>query len=174
MNTNFLKSIIFSTMFLFISSCSSNTNIRQIDIPEASFEKTERFKLQGHIEKPGKPELIQLDSNFNITYDNNDTKYFAFVKNEFAKIVVLSNAFDSQKDIIDSLEDLVNVKIDQINSLKELITTNENLSKHIAVLYVNEQEMRQLEQNNYKFQKLMDRIFMIIQGGAIIALAIAL
>jgi len=158
---------------LFSFGCA-NPEVKPIEIPKAKFEKTEPFEIKEYAEKPEKPELIQLDSNFNITQDSAETEYFAFTKSNFAKIVGLSKSFDTQKQVINNLEYLVNIKINQINSLKELVSMKENLSKSIAVLYANEQQMRQLERDNYQLQKLIDRVFMIVQGGAIIALAVAL
>jgi len=171
-----MRNILFFILcvcLLFSFGCSK-PEIKPISIPKADFEKTERFEIKQHVKKPEKPELIQLDSEFRKTNDSAQTEYFAFTKSDFAKIVALSKSFDTQKQVIDNLEYLVNIKINQINSLKELASMKESLSQHIAVLYLNEQEMRLLEQENYEFQELMDRVFMIVQGGAIMALAFAL
>ncbi len=161
--------ILFS---LFMIGCAAK--IEPIQIPKAEFSITESFVIQEHIEKPIRPDFILLDGNFEITQDSHQAEYFAFTPNNFAKIIALSTSFDSQKEMIDQLENIVNLRIDEINALKELIATKEILSEHLAVLYANEQQIRQIEARNYTIERLSNRLVMILQTGAIIALVIAL
>jgi hypothetical protein len=58
--------------------------------------------------------------------------------------------------------------------LKELIASKEILAEHMAILYANEQNIRKEENRTYQIQKLTDRIFMFVQSGVIVALALAL
>ena len=167
------KTILCILVFFFLFGCSIK-NIDPIIIPTSNFEKTENFVIETHVEKPAKPNYILLDSNFQKTTNTKEIKYFAFTSEEFAKIIALSKSFDSQKDMINELEKLVNIKIEQINTLKEITVLKENLSQHLALLYSNEQNIRSLESRNFQVRQIMDRVFMIIQAGVIIALAIAL
>jgi len=142
-----------------------------IEIKKVNFTKTEPI-TQAPITKPDKPKYILLDENFESTLDVAKVKYFAFTATEFAKIIALSTSFDAQVDMFEQSIELTNLKIAEINALKELIATKEVLSEHLAVLYANEQNIRQLESRDYKLEKFMDRIYMVIQSGVIVALAI--
>ncbi len=157
---------------LFLLGCAPK--IEPIQIPKAEFDKTQSFNIEEHIEKPTRPDFILLNKDFEITQNNDEAEYFAFTPNEFAKIIALSTSFDSQREMIDQLENIVNLRIDEINALKELVATKEVLSEHLAVLYANEQTIRQIESRNYTIERLSNRLVMILQTGAIIALAIAL
>lgn len=173
---NYKQYIIYNIIIilsLFIFGCGGK-EIQPITIPKANFEKTEDFVIKEHINKPDKPNLQTYDKLFNETQDPNKIHYFVFDKYEFAKIVALSKAFDGQKEMIDQLSIIINLKIDEINALKELIVSKEILTEHMAILYVNEQNIRKEENRTYQIQKLTDRIFMFIQSGVIVALALAL
>ena len=76
--------------------------------------------------------------------------------------------------MVDQLGVIINLKIEEINALKELVATKEIMAEHIAMLYLNEQQIREIENKNFKIQLLMDKVFMIIQSGVIIALAFAI
>ncbi|MCF7910880.1 hypothetical protein K9L16_04365 [Candidatus Pacearchaeota archaeon] len=158
---------------LFIFGCGGK-EIQPITIPKANFEKTEKFVIEEYINKPERPNLQTYDELFNEEQDPEKIHYFVFDKYEFAKIVALSKAFDGQKEMINQLSVIINLKIDEINSLKELIVSKEILAEHIAVLYINEQNIRKEENQTYKIQRLTDKVFMFIQSGVIVALALAL
>lgn len=166
---------IFNILFLllFCVGCAS-TPIRPIEFPTAQFEPTEKFELTETIKKPEKPKYVMLDSNYNITTDAARAAYIAFSETEFAKVVALTVAFDEQKLTVDSLVDVINVRIEEINALKELIATKEVLSKHLAQLYANEQQIRREEAKVCTMKDTANKILLFIQAGAIIALAIAL
>lgn len=169
-----VKNIIAIIMCLFLFGCITTTKIEPIKIPKIEFQQTEKFKLSETIKKPTKPEYIFLDENYNVTSDVNNAKFLAFTPSEFAKIVTLSSSFDSQNEVIDQLSTLVNIKIQEINALKELISTKEMLSEHITLLYANEQNLRQNEQKNFEIKQLWNKVTFVIQSGVIIALALAL
>lgn len=168
--------IIYSTIIilsLFIFGCSGK-EIQPITIPKANFEKTEKFVIEEYINKPERPDLQTYDELFNEVQDPEKIHHFVFDKYEFAKIVALSKSFDSQKEMIDQLSIIINLKIDEINALKELIASKEILAEHMAILYANEQNIRKEENQTYKIQRLTDKVFMFIQSGVIVALALAL
>jgi hypothetical protein len=156
---------------IFCMSCAG-ADIKKIEIPRAQFEKTDAFVLNSTIQKPPRPHEILLDQSFQIT--SSEPEYIAFSVEEFSKIVALSKAFDSQSDLISQLENLINLRIEEVNALKEIIATKELLSEHIAVLYLNEQEMRRIDRRNFTVEKLFNKAFLILQSGVIIALAITM
>lgn len=163
--------IIFACIFSF--GCAT-IDIPVMSFPKAEFEKTEEFVLEDNVKKPGKPQFILLDSNFNVIKEQKNAAYIAFNPDEFAKIVALSEAFDAQEEVISGLADLLNIRVDEINALKELIAVKEILSEHLAQLYANEQKIRQEEARMYMWKDAMNRFFLVVKAGVIIALAIAL
>jgi len=165
--------IMFMIMTMFSYGCAA-TKIEPISIPKPEFNKSQKFIVGDTINKPDKPDYIKLDSSFKPTELLSETKYFAFTMPEFSKIVGLSSAFDSQSKMLEQLVAIINIKIDEINALKELTTTQSVLSEHLSILYANEQSMRAIENRNYTYQKLLDRVFMVVQSGVIIALVVAL
>ena len=167
-----VKYLLIAFMFCLVGCATPKFD--PITIPQANFEKSKSFVISEKINKPSRPDFILLDANFKPTDDTSNASYFAFTPDNFAKIVALSTAFDGQDKMIDAMSSVINLRIDEINALKELVATKEILSQHIAVLYANEQQIRYLEQNNLTVERLMNRIFMVIQSGVIIALAVAL
>jgi hypothetical protein len=165
--------IIFILLIFILSSCSKQ-EIKPIELPKSNFEKTEYFKLDDlEIIKPGKPNYILLNSEYELVDDPELSYYVAFKNIEFAKIVALSKSFDNLKEVNNQLVTIINLKVDEINSLKEIISYKEIISDQINLLYVNERQIRELERKEYKFQKIMDKIYIVIQSGVIVALAIA-
>jgi len=167
---NFIMIFILS---LFLFGCGIK-EIQPITVPKANFEKTEKFVIEDRVTKPPKPELETFDASFNNTDDESRIYYFAFNKYEFAKIIALSKAYDGQDETIKHLEYIINLKNAELDALKELIATKEILTEHMAVLYANEQNIRKEENRSYQYQKIMDKVFIVLQSGVIVALALAL
>lgn len=164
--------ITFILLIILLSGCSKQ-EIKPIELPKSNFEKTEYFKLDDlDFIKPPKPDYIFLDVNYKLVEDPELSYYVAFKNTEFAKIVALSKSFDNLEKINSQLVTIINLRIDEINSLKEIISYKEIISDQINLLYVNERQMRELERKEYKFQQIMDKIYIVIQSGVIIALAI--
>ena len=67
---------------------------------------------------------------------------------------------------------MINLRIQEINALKELVSVKENLSEHLALLYANEQQLRIHEQQEFKKQQITDRLYLILQAGIVVALAL--
>jgi len=169
-----VKNLLVLLMCLSLFGCVTTSKIEPIKMPKAEFTKTEKFELKETITKPPKPVYTLLDENFNTIDNPNDAKFIAFTPTEFAKIVALSKSFDSQSEMNNELILLVNLRIQEINALKELIATKELLNEHLAILYANEQNMRQYEQRDYEMKTLWGKVTFVIQSGVIIALALAL
>jgi hypothetical protein len=167
-----MKNILLIICLLFCFGCSNKIEIKPIEISKSNFIKSEKFILKDIIEKPEKPSYLLLDDTFQLVDDTDLVSYFAFSVDEFPKIIALSKSFDNQQLLITQLVNIININIDEINSLKDLIESKDQLANNLNLLYMNEQQQRLLEKQDYKFQHLIDKIFIVIQSGVIITLAI--
>jgi hypothetical protein len=143
-----------------------------IDLPESNIKKVETFKVNP-VKKPEKPEYILLDSEYNPT-DKSNAKYFAFTPEEFAKIVGLSKSFEAQSDILKEYNELLNLRTEQLNVMIDLIHSKETLNQHLYTMYKLEHELRLTEKQNYVITDIMNKVFIVIQAGVIVALGLAL
>jgi hypothetical protein len=148
-----------SICILLFIGCSTK-EFKPIELPKSNFEKSEYFNLNDlEIIKPDKPNYILLDYDFKLVDDPDLSEYVAFNNKEFAKIVALSKSFDNLNIVNNQLITIINLKVDEINSLKEIISYKEIISDQLNLLYINEQQMRELEKQEYRFQKIIDKIY---------------
>jgi len=159
--------LIISTSF--ISGCAPGI-MNKVQLQQIELETVPPFNPPIEIQKPEKPIPIFLDGDFNKTDNTETLEYFAFNKEEFVKIIQLSQAFDIQNQLSYLYVGMINAEIETNNDLKELLGRKDIVSQHFADLYINEQNLRLQENYQHKKSKILDRIILFIQSGVIIAL----
>jgi len=167
-----LMSIILIIIFLFSFTYGCAPAIlNKVELQQIELDYMPPFELPVKIEKLEKPSPIALDGDFNKT-DNNmeNVEYFAFNKEEFVKIIQLSQGFDFQQDLIYYCVDIINSEINVNNDLKEMLGRKDTISQHFADLYINEQNLRLQETYQHEKEKILDRLLIFIQSGVILAL----
>lgn len=167
-----VKSIIialFISCLLLSGGCTPKL-IEPIKIPTIEMQERQPFIPNEKIEKPKKPNPILLEKDFAKTNDENNIEYFAFNKEEFAKIIQLSMAFDAQDKVIDSYTNMINLEIDINNDLKNLVNNKTNMEQYFADLYVNEQNLRLQENYQYEKQKFFDKLLLFIQSTVLLGI----
>jgi hypothetical protein len=144
--------------------------MEKVQLQQIELNQTPPFTTDLTVPKPEKPVPIFLDGDFNKTDNSDSLVYFAFNSEEFAKIIQLSQGFDVQSQVIYYCLDIINKEISVNNDIKEMLGRKDMISQHFADLYINEQNLRLQENYEYKKEKFLDRIFLFIQSGVIIAL----
>lgn len=141
--------------------------------PEVKFEKTAPYVLDlSALKKPGKPTYVALDANMRpITVDNpGEAKYLAFTKDEFKKIMALSAAYNDQREVLESHEDLVNIYISEINALKELVALREQIIKQYVELYALSENAYRQERYEHKWDNAESKIVQILMAAGLVLL----
>lgn len=141
--------------------------------PEVTFEKTPEYVLDlSSLTKPEKPNYIILDGNMNpVTTENpGEAKYLAFTNEEFKKIMALSVAYNDQRKILKSHEDLVNVYISEVNALKELVAIREQVIKQYIDLYARSEDAYRQERYEHKWDNAESKIVQILMAAGLVLL----
>ena len=155
---------------LFGFGCAPAT-IQPMELGKATFEKTPEFDGSTVVvTKPEAPNPIPLTKKGEVTTASK-ADYIAFTLDDFKKISALSLGFNVQQEVIQSLVVLVNTHIAEINALKELMATKEEIAQMLAELYANEQNMRLSVEHEAWLQGWTDKGVMAILLGIISALA---
>lgn len=166
-----LMIIVLIFLYAFSYGCAPAT-INKVQLQTMEFDKAPPFDLPIKLEKPEKPIPIFLDGDFNKTENIDNLEYFAFNKDEFIKIIHLSKMFDVQGEVIYLCVDIINEEIKTNNDLKELLGRKNSISQHFADLYINEQNLRLQENYQHEKENLINKVFLFIQSGIIIALVL--
>ena len=161
--------LILIFLFSFTYGCSPAV-LNKVELQQIEMDYMPPFELPVDIIKPDKPVPVMLDGDFNQPDDTGKVEYFAFSNEEFVKIIQLSQAFDFQQKLIYYCTEIINDEISVNNDLKEMLGRKDTISQHFADLYINEQNLRLQETYQYEKEKILDKIFLFIQSGVILAL----
>jgi hypothetical protein len=153
-----------------------------VPFSNSTLEKEKPFSIQGELDKlnkPEKPEPIYLNidsTNNSIKITNpNDATHVAYSDLEYNKIVKILILTNKYKEIIKLEQDLINIKIDQINSLKELLILEQQKSRLYYHLYETYYTLYHEEMSSHKMDNLVNKAGLyLISIGSIILLAIGL
>lgn len=170
------KSILFITLLISISFLISGCGPAKFEPykpPKLDIEKVEEYNpdLSG-LKKPEKPNFIYLDENFDKVDDKSKAKYAALSNEELKKILNLSNLYNTQQEVIKDQKELVNIRIRQINALKEIVELKEYQMDQYISLYANARNDYLQERYENKMSNLLNRTVMSIVTIGSITLAI--
>ena len=145
------------------------------DPPIIEFNKTPSYKVDlSNIVKPDKPIYTWTDENFKLV-PMNEAKYLILTKDEFGKFVAQLKIKETYKELIYKQEDLMNVNIEIINSLKEYVKLEEMKSKEYRDLWVDAENAYRQEKYYNEINSFISKGFLgFISIGAIVALVLAL
>jgi hypothetical protein len=166
------KLLLLIAAFVMIVSCAP-AQYKPFVAPEVKFEATQPYVLDlSALKKPGKPIYVALDAGMRpITSENpGEAKYLAFSKSEFKKIMALSAAYNDQRELLESHEDLVNVYISEINALKELVALREQIIKQYIELYAMSENAYRQERYEHKWDNAESKIVQILMTAGLILL----
>lgn len=114
--------------------------------PKVEFEETEEYSVDlDSIPKPEPPDPIFVNDDFE-QVSPDDATLILFTKEEYAKISALVRLTSGYKDIILEQEQLVNVNVDIINSLKEYLELENQKTLSYRELWINSENMYRYEQ----------------------------
>lgn len=141
--------------------------------PKVEFEQTEKYVLDlSALQKPDKPNYVALDKDFKpVTADNpGETKFLAFTRDEFKKIMALSASYNAQRELLTDHEDLVNVYISEINALKELVALREQIILQYIELYAMSENAYRQERYEHKWDNAENKIVQVLMMAGIVLL----
>jgi hypothetical protein len=177
MNKNSLLILTISLIFLFgnLIGCAPS-KFEPYKPPTIEFDETKKYDPDlSNLSKPKKPDFIFLDKNFEVVDNINEAEYAALNKNNLDKILQLSKKYNIQQDIIKDQIDLVNLRINQINSLKELYNIQEMQTNEYISLYTDSRNQYLQERYENKMNEFINNTFMyIITVGSIVIAILAL
>lgn len=142
----------------------------KVQIQQLNMEMVPSFDPPIKVNKPENPIPIFLDGDFNKVDNIDNLEYFAFNKEEFLKIIQLDQSFDVLNQLSYFYIGFINEEIETNNDLRDLINRKDIISQHFADLYINEQNLRLQENYQNEKDKILDKIFLFIQSGVILAL----
>jgi hypothetical protein len=138
---------------------------------ELKFDPTPPYELDlSKIPKPEPIKPIFVDEDFKETEIAN-AKFVVLVPEEYAKVAALLKLAKAYKEIALEQGTLVNIYINNINSMKELVVLEQVKIEHYRSLWVDSENMFRQELYDHKVDNTINRGALgIITIGAIIAL----
>lgn len=125
------------------------------------------------IAKPEKMNTIWVDENYNETTPEN-AKYALLTQEEYAKIGQLIKLALTYKELAVQESELVNLKIDTINSLKAYVELERFKAQEYRSFYQEAQNRYLQERHDHKVDKIVDKAIWFTTVAGAIVLAITL
>ena len=138
----------------------------------------EQFFHIGEISKSEKPVPIYLklvgDNKYE-TIIKEEATHVCYTSKEFAKIVALNKAYNSQGDILKETTNLVNIKIQKINELNGLINLKQQEVDTYVIMWTNSENSYRFEKYHRDKDNLMHRfersfLYIVIMSLVVVAL----
>ncbi len=153
-------------------------NVSAPEIPSLDFEKTEPYVLDlTPIEnlKPDPLKPVFLDENMNQIDDPYKASYVLLTPNEYSKISVIIKMGVAYKNVVKEQEQLVNIKIDIINALKEHIELQRKIANSYRELWINSENSYRQEKHDHKVDNAINKVtYLGTVGGFLVFLLLAL
>jgi len=162
--------LIVSIVFMFLHGCSVS-KLTPIKTPEIKFNPTQNYdvkSLLSNIKKPEKMKVVFVNNNFREVDPEAATGVLILPK-EYAKVAALLKICNTYKEVILEQENLVNIHIDTINSLKEFIKLEQSKSDTYKELWVNSENAYRQEKHDHKVDNIINKAT-TISIGAIMAI----
>jgi len=143
---------------------------------DITFDKTPVYSLDlSKIPKPSKLKPIWVDGRFNEVNSPEKATFVVLDTREYAKVGALVKLASTYKKLTKEQEVLVNIYIDQINSLKEYLALERAKSKEYRNLWVDSENALRQERYEHKMDNLLYKgVFGVIAVGALVVALIAL
>jgi energy-coupling factor transporter transmembrane protein EcfT len=157
--------IIIGVVSLFFYGCAP-AKFSPIKTPEIKFNQTPHYdveELLSNIQKPEKMKVLFINNDFKEVNPEDATNVIIIPK-EYAKVAALLELCKTYKDIILEQENLVNIHIDTINSLKEFISLEQMKSNTYKELWVNAENAYIQEKYERKLDNVINKITTISIG----------
>lgn len=168
----FKKLIMIFISILFFIGCAETTNFKEYKPNEIKFDETPAYELSEKLKKPDAPKLIYLDENFQQTNDKSKAKYVAMSDKEFKKIVALNKLYNTQEELLEKQEDLINTHIATINALKELIELKNVESEQYYKLWKNSEQAYQQERQQHLISNIINRTVTVLLAAGIVIISL--
>lgn len=149
--------IVLSIVCMCIVGCQSTSAVIR-PLSPLEINKTDKYVLNdNNIVLPDKPIPTKMSEN-EISFD----------KNEFSKILALSNYADGYKTIAKQQEQLINTYVDKCNDYRELAIINREIAISYQDLYTTQVEQYKTEVKEHRTDNFVNRlinIFTILVSG---------
>lgn len=154
--------VLFMILLLggFIIGCGP-TKVDPFKPKPISFNKTEEYKV--NLDKVEKPDPIQpiyvkeKEGSIKKVPKENATMVL-LPQQEYKKVSALLEVAHGYKKIAKKQEDLVNLKIDEINSLKEYIALERKKSNQYREMWINSENKYREEKWNHEWDNKINKI----------------
>jgi len=172
-----IKKILFIVlvgMFFLSAGCAPPKFIPKEPF-QAKFEPTAKYELDlSKLPKPDKLKPMFMDENFK-EVPMDQAKYIVLIPEEFAKIAALVKLAKAYKGIAEEQANLINIRIELINALKEYLAIEQAKANEYRQLWADSENAYRQERYSHKLDNAINKgMFGAISLGAIMALILAL
>lgn len=169
---NYYKKVLLCNILiilLILSGCSPIL-VEHYEIPPLEFEEIPEYELDlSNINKPEPINPIYVDDNFK-EVPVNKAKYVLLSEEEYAKIGALLELAIGYKDIAKEQVSLVNLRIDQINALRELAELERIKANEYRRMWVDAENQRRVEAHEHAVENATKTAGMVVLGISAAAL----
>lgn len=180
-----MKSIVYFTcliMVMFSISCASTKPFEAPKLEPAKFEPTEKYKLdltplENAKPTPPVPVYAVMDEKkqtITITNDPKNANSVVFTTAEYAKVGSVIKIAATYKEVAIQEEALINLRIDEINSLKQLVAIKDAQIAVYRDMYMESMKLYNEERRQHHRDNVRHDIKEVIMFGGAIALVCAL
>ncbi len=163
--------LFFIALFLGGTIACAPSDYKPYVPPKVSFDKTEAYVLDlTKIKKPDKPNYIMLNAQMQPIAEGEDPKYLAFTREEFKKIMALSELYNAQQELLTDHEILVNTHIETINALKEVIAIKEQMIDQYVALYTASENAYRYEKWDHNWDNVNNKIVQVLMFAGLVLL----
>jgi len=175
---------IFLLVLLFISfslvSCAP-APFKPFEPDKITFASTKKYSIQQELEKIPKPSQLERiyakkigDTTFITVKTPEKADHIILVPKEYAKVAALKELAITYKETVLKQEVLINIYIDQINSLKELVVLEQKKSTMYRQMWTDSENAYRHERWKHEWNNRINRTSMyIVTIGSIIAVLLA-
>lgn len=155
------------------TGCQSTTTYENYIPPVLEFEKESKYDIDIDNLKIGDPPnfmyAIERDGVFTEVDDESTATHILVSEEEFKKIEMLVDLAVGQREIIGQQKDLVNIKVEKINSLLSFLELERQMTIQYYYLWKSSDEAYRQERREHRIDNLMNRATMVttIIGGMI-------
>lgn len=165
---------LFILLLLGLCGCAETLPIKPEPI---KFDKTPQYNIQDDLNKIQKPEMInpvyvKIINNKIVTTDKSDATHILLNPQEYAKVGAVVKLAGQYKTIILDQEELVNLYIAQINTLKEIVELERQKSASYYDLYINMNALYKSEKKDHLIDNIINRGLIGILGAGLILVAL--
>lgn len=158
-----------------LTSCAPR-EVKPMQLTEIKFEKTPKLESDlDSIPDPGKPKVLFIDENGQLTEDASKAKYVAFSREDYPKVVANLKLKETYKQLYLTNIEVANQYIDTLNHLKDLIEKDQQLIQLLNERQAYFENQYRQEAYDHKMDNIYHQSIIGIMGiGAVLIAILAL